>query len=198
MEDFRHRRRRLPEPERGCESLGQRAGVALVGHLDIAVKPFARLEDACFLDVRPEPAAARAWQRFQPRWRVRGRKWHGEGNAARTRSWRALCADGVQKRQRRPPVTFGAFGQRALHRVGQRPPLAGRRVRGDRRHVSTVILAHVFHVAEQDPVVQEDRIIPDVRPADTVEDCREHVFVQHAVAVRVLGSQTDDAAERPR
>ena len=90
-----------------------------------------------------------------------------------------------------------AIGERLLHRVGQRPPALGLGVGGHRRHVGLEVVADVFEVGEQVRPVAEDRVVPDVRAADLLEDARPRLRVEPLVVVDPVGPDVDPLAEPP-
>src|SRR4029079_3640471 len=100
--------------------------------------------------------------------------------------------------ERLPPRARLTVGERLLHRVGQLPPALRLGVGGHRRHVGREVLADVVERGEQILAVAPDRVVPDVREADLVENTPPRRGVKALVRLDRLGLDPDPLAEPPK
>ena len=93
-----------------------------------------------------------------------------------------------------PPFTLDSPCHGFLHRVRQKPPVAGHLI-AHLPHVGNEILPFIDHVAEEDSISQENGIIADMGFADPVEHTRKGVTMKCFIPFGVFGLQPDDASK---
>jgi len=93
----------------------------------------------------------------------------------------------------RPPLALGRRGQGLLYRVCQLPPPLCIGVGGDLRLRCGPVVPGVLEVAEQQPIAQEDGVVPHTDTPQGGQHTGPNVCMQPPVLDFVLGTQADDS-----
>src|SRR5580704_3948338 len=87
-----------------------------------------------------------------------------------------------------PPLTFGARVKRLLHGFHDSPPFLRLGIACDLGHICFVIHSVVFVIAEQQIILQKDRVVADVASPNGGENLRPDLRMVSFIGLDLLGS----------